>query len=100
MAAQWVIHVVGPNFTAGERDRSLLTSCYRNALAVADEVGARTIAFPLVSAGIYGWPKDDAIAAAVETLSSTATQKVLGFSSVTRSAANSPIVDEAVACLR
>ena len=74
MAAQWVIHVVGPNFTAGERDRSLLTSCYRNALAVADEVGARTVAFPLVSAGIYGWPKDDAVAAAVETLSSTPTQ--------------------------
>ena len=51
MAAQWVIHVVGPNFTAGERDRSLLTSCYSNALGVADELGARTIAFPLVSAG-------------------------------------------------
>jgi O-acetyl-ADP-ribose deacetylase (regulator of RNase III) len=74
MPAQWVIHVVGPNFAAGERDRSLLTSCYSNALAVADEVGARTIAFPLVSAGIYGWPKDDAVAAAVETLSTTATQ--------------------------
>ena len=74
MPAQWVIHVVGPNFAAGERDRSLLTSCYSHALAVADEVGARTIAFPLVSAGIYGWPKDDAVAAAVETLSATATQ--------------------------
>ena len=68
MPARWVIHVVGPNFTAGERDRSLLTSCYANALAVADELGARTIAFPLVSAGIYGWPKEDAVAAAVETL--------------------------------
>jgi O-acetyl-ADP-ribose deacetylase (regulator of RNase III) len=74
MAARWVIHVVGPNYTAGERDRSLLTSCYGNALAVADEVGARTVAFPLVSAGIYGWPKPDAVAAAVETLSSTPTQ--------------------------
>ena len=73
MAARWVIHVVGPNFTAGERDRWLLTSCYRNALGVADEIGARTIAFPLVSAGIYGWPKDDAIAAAIETLTSTTT---------------------------
>jgi O-acetyl-ADP-ribose deacetylase (regulator of RNase III) len=74
LAARWVIHVVGPDFTAGERDRSLLTSCYSNALAVADELGARTIAFPLVSAGIYGWPKDDAVTAAVETLASTATQ--------------------------
>lgn len=68
MPARWVIHVVGPNWTAGERDRSLLTSCYANALRVADELGARTVAFPLVSAGIYGWPRDDAIAAAVETL--------------------------------
>lgn len=71
LPARWVIHVVGPNRTAGETDRSLLTSCYANALAVADEVGARTIAFPLVSAGVYGWPKDDAVAAAVETLRST-----------------------------
>ena len=74
MAATWVIHVVGPNFTAGERDRGLLTSCYRNALAVADELGARTIAFPLVSAGVYGWPRQDAIAAAVETLRATPTE--------------------------
>ncbi|MET0838449.1 MAG: O-acetyl-ADP-ribose deacetylase [Marmoricola sp.] len=74
MAATWVIHVVGPNHAAGERDRSLLTSCYTNALAVADEIGARTLAFPLVSAGIYGWPKDDAVAAAVETLRSTPTK--------------------------
>jgi O-acetyl-ADP-ribose deacetylase (regulator of RNase III) len=71
MPARWVIHVVGPNFTAGQRDRSLLTSCYANALRVADELGARTVAFPLVSAGVYGWPKDDAIAAAVETLRAT-----------------------------
>ncbi|MGH3361184.1 MAG: macro domain-containing protein, partial [Nocardioides sp.] len=74
LPAQWVIHVVGPNFTAGQTDRSLLTSCYARALAVADELGARSVAFPLVSAGIYGWPKDDAIAAAVETLWATRTE--------------------------
>jgi O-acetyl-ADP-ribose deacetylase len=74
MPARWVIHVVGPNHNAGERDRSLLTSCYANALAVADELGASTVAFPLVSAGVYGWPKKDAVAAAVETLTGTATQ--------------------------
>jgi O-acetyl-ADP-ribose deacetylase (regulator of RNase III) len=73
MPASWVIHVVGPNYAAGERDRSLLTSCYSRALAVADELGARSIAFPLISAGIYGWPKDDAIATAVETLRDTPT---------------------------
>ena len=74
LPAQWVIHVVGPNHAAGERDRSLLTSCYRRALEVADELGARTVAFPLVSAGIYGWPKEDAVDAALETLRGTETQ--------------------------
>jgi O-acetyl-ADP-ribose deacetylase len=74
LPARWVIHVVGPNFTAGERDRSLLTSCYANALRVADELGARTMAFPLVSAGVYGWPREDAVDAALETLESTPTQ--------------------------
>jgi O-acetyl-ADP-ribose deacetylase (regulator of RNase III) len=73
LSAQWVIHVVGPNFLAGERDRTLLTSCYANALRIADEMGARSIAFPLVSAGIYGWPLEDAAAAAVETLQATPT---------------------------
>jgi O-acetyl-ADP-ribose deacetylase len=71
MPARWVIHVVGPNYAAGETDRGLLTSCYSRALAVADELGAATVAFPLVSAGIYGWPLDDAIDAAVQTLRST-----------------------------
>lgn len=73
MPARWVIHVVGPNHNRGERDRSLLTSCYSNALSVADELGAETIAFPLISAGSYGWPFDDAVDAAVDTLRSTAT---------------------------
>jgi O-acetyl-ADP-ribose deacetylase (regulator of RNase III) len=73
LAARWVIHVVGPNHRAGETDRSLLTSCYSRALAVADELGARSVAFPLVSAGIYGWPKADAIEAAISTLRSTDT---------------------------
>jgi O-acetyl-ADP-ribose deacetylase len=73
LPARWVIHVVGPNYRAGERDRRLLTSCYSNALRVADELGARTVAFPLVSAGIYGWPLQDAADAAVETLRATHT---------------------------
>ena len=73
LPARWVIHVVGPNYTAGQRDRALLTSCYRNALHVADDLGARTVAFPLVSAGIYGWPMEDAVDAAIDTLRSTPT---------------------------
>jgi O-acetyl-ADP-ribose deacetylase (regulator of RNase III) len=73
LPARWVIHVVGPNYTRGERDRGLLVSCYVDALRVADELGARSVAFPLVSAGVYGWPLDDAVAAAVDTLRSTPT---------------------------
>jgi O-acetyl-ADP-ribose deacetylase (regulator of RNase III) len=74
MPARWVIHVVGPNYRAGQTDRSLLTSCYARALEVADELGARTIAFPLVSAGIYGWPLADAVDAAVSTLEGAETR--------------------------
>ncbi|WP_114422484.1 O-acetyl-ADP-ribose deacetylase [Nocardioides houyundeii] len=74
LPARWVIHVVGPNYTRGETDRALLTSCYRRALEVADELGARSVAFPLVSAGVYGWPLDDAIDAALETLRATPTR--------------------------
>lgn len=73
LPSRWVIHTVGPNHAAGQRDRSLLVSCYRRSLEVADELGARSVAFPLISAGIYGWPKDDAIAAAVETISGAET---------------------------
>lgn len=68
LPAQWVIHTVGPNYRAGQRDRGLLESCYRRSLQVAHELGVGRIAFPLISAGIYGWPKEDAIAVAVETV--------------------------------
>jgi O-acetyl-ADP-ribose deacetylase (regulator of RNase III) len=74
LPARWVIHVVGPNHRAGERDRSLLQACYTNALRVADELGASTVAFPLVSAGVYGWPRQDAIRCAVDTLRGTPTR--------------------------
>jgi O-acetyl-ADP-ribose deacetylase (regulator of RNase III) len=72
MPAEWVIHVVGPVYGVG--DRSLLTSCYQRALEVADELSARSIAFPLISAGVYGWPKDDAIAAALEVFAAADTR--------------------------
>nr|WP_135849812.1 O-acetyl-ADP-ribose deacetylase [Serinibacter arcticus] len=71
LPASRVIHTVGPNHAAGQRDRALLVSCYRRSLEVADELRAGTVAFPLVSAGIYGWPLQDAADAAVETLAST-----------------------------
>jgi O-acetyl-ADP-ribose deacetylase (regulator of RNase III) len=74
LPATWVIHTVGPNYAAGERDRALLESCYRRALEVADELGARTVSFPLISAGIYAWPLNDAIDAAVTTIATTPTR--------------------------
>ncbi len=71
LPARWVIHVVGPVYGRGSREQ--LVSCYANALRVADELGARSVAFPLISAGIYGWPLDDAIRAAVDTIRGTRT---------------------------
>jgi O-acetyl-ADP-ribose deacetylase len=60
LPARWVIHTVGPVYRPGEDRGGLLASCYLESLRVADELGARTVAFPAVSAGIYGWPLDDA----------------------------------------
>ena len=74
MPARWVIHVVGPVHSRSEDRTELLASCYRNALAVADELGATSIAFPAVSAGIYGWPIGDAADVAVGTVASTPTK--------------------------
>jgi O-acetyl-ADP-ribose deacetylase (regulator of RNase III) len=55
LAARWVIHTVGPNRHRGETDPDLLASCFRRSLQVARAVGASSVAFPAVSAGIYGW---------------------------------------------
>lgn len=77
LPARWVIHTVGPNYTAGQRDRSLLISCYRTSLAIADKLRVRSIAFPLISAGIYGWPRTDAIATAIDTIRAHTTSTVV-----------------------
>ncbi|MDT7840127.1 O-acetyl-ADP-ribose deacetylase (regulator of RNase III) [Streptomyces sp. TLI_55] len=66
--ARWVIHTVGPVFSASEDRSDLLASCYRESLKVADELGARTVAFPAISTGVYRWPMDDAARIAVETV--------------------------------
>lgn len=71
LPARWVIHTVGPNRRAGETDRGLLVSCYRRCLEVADELGARTVAFPLVGAGVYGWSVEESVAAALEGFGET-----------------------------
>ena len=68
--ARFVIHTVGPIYfehTPSEAE-ALLTFCYENSLNLAKEKGLKTIAFPLISAGVYGYPQRDAIRVAVETM--------------------------------
>ncbi|TXS52376.1 O-acetyl-ADP-ribose deacetylase [Streptomyces sp. uw30] len=71
--ARWVIHTVGPVWSASEDRSELLASCYRESLRVADELGARTVAFPAVSTGVYRWPMDDAARIATQTVRNTPT---------------------------
>jgi O-acetyl-ADP-ribose deacetylase (regulator of RNase III) len=68
LPASWVIHTVGPNWHAGQRDRALLASCFAESLAVARTLGAESVAFPAISAGIYGWDRDVVAETAVETV--------------------------------
>ena len=68
LPARWVIHTVGPVYAKSEDRSELLASCYRESLRVADELGAAVVAFPAVSAGIYGWPLDDAARIALSTV--------------------------------
>ena len=73
LPARWVIHTVGPVYTESKDHSELLASCYRESLRVADELDAHTIAFPAVSAGIYGWPLADAARIALTTIQNTPT---------------------------
>ncbi|MER7407196.1 O-acetyl-ADP-ribose deacetylase [Streptomyces sp. NPDC000070] len=72
--ARWVIHTVGPVYQGSGGDPALLASCYRESLRVADTIGARTVAFPAISTGVYGWPMEDAARIAVETVRATETE--------------------------
>lgn len=75
LPARWVIHTVGPVWRGGHRgEAELLASCYRRSLEVADELGARSIAFPAISTGIYGYPRPEAARIAVTTLRETPTE--------------------------
>ena len=68
LPARWVIHTVGPVYSPA-RDRSgLLASCHAESLRVAGDLGARTVAFPAISAGAYGWPAGDAARIAVSAV--------------------------------
>lgn len=69
LPSKYVIHTVGPRWIGGKhRERELLTSCYMNSLKLAEEYECKSVAFPLISAGIYGYPKQEAFEVAVETI--------------------------------
>ncbi|WP_033213577.1 O-acetyl-ADP-ribose deacetylase [Kitasatospora phosalacinea] len=74
LPARWVVHTVGPVYRAEDhRERAeLLASCYRESLRVAAGLGARTVAFPAISAGIFGWPLEDAARIALEAVAAEA----------------------------
>ena len=70
LPAKWVIHTVGPVYSISEDRSETLASAYRESLRVARHIGARTLAFPAISAGVYGWPLASATRIAVDTVRS------------------------------
>lgn len=70
LPARWVVHTVGPVHSQREDRTAVLASAYSESLRVASELGARSIAFPAISAGVYGWPMDDAARVAVRAVRS------------------------------
>ncbi|MEZ0447027.1 O-acetyl-ADP-ribose deacetylase [Cellulomonas sp. ICMP 17802] len=68
LPARWVLHTVGPNRHRGQTDPVLLASCFARPLELAVELGASSVAFPAVSAGVYGWALDDVARIAVGTV--------------------------------
>jgi len=68
LPATWVIHTVGPVYGVARDPASLLARCHTSSLAVADEIGARSVAFPAISTGAYGYPLDEAAEVAIRAL--------------------------------
>ena len=88
LPARWIIHAVGPRWGGGNKgEAELLASCYRRSLEVANELGAKSLAFPAISTGIYGYPPEAAARIAVDTVRSTPTQvelvKLVAFDEAT-----------------
>jgi O-acetyl-ADP-ribose deacetylase (regulator of RNase III) len=65
LPARWIVHTAGPVYSGSAEDAELLARCHRSALQVADELGARTVAFPAISTGVYGYPVEEAAPVAI-----------------------------------
>jgi O-acetyl-ADP-ribose deacetylase (regulator of RNase III) len=75
LPARWIIHTVGPVWHGGgQGEADALASCYQRSLAVADELGARSVAFPAISTGVFGYPPDRAAEVAVEAVRAATTE--------------------------
>jgi O-acetyl-ADP-ribose deacetylase (regulator of RNase III) len=80
LRARWIIHAVGPRWRGGDHgEAELLAACYRRSLMIAAELGARSIAFPAISTGIYGYPANEAAGIAVSTIRSVLASTPLGI---------------------
>jgi O-acetyl-ADP-ribose deacetylase len=73
LPARWVIHTVGPIYSGAPEDATTLRRAYLSSLRVADDVGARSVAFPAISSGAYGYPLKEAAEVAIGTVSEAAT---------------------------
>jgi O-acetyl-ADP-ribose deacetylase (regulator of RNase III) len=92
LPARWVIHTVGPVWAQSVDRTPLLRACYTNSLRVAAELGAESVAFPLISSGIYRWPKRDAVVQALDAIAtapaSVADIRLVLFDGATRAVAD------------
>ena len=76
LPARWVVHTAGPIWSADDDRSAVPPSCYTESLRVADGLGARSVAFPAISAGVYGWPLEDAAVQAVAGVRAAAVEHV------------------------
>ncbi len=74
LPARWVIHTVGPVYSASEDRGDILSSCFTESLRVAEELGAGSVAFPAISTGVYRWPLDDAARIAARAVMNSSAQ--------------------------
>lgn len=76
LTARWIIHTAGPIYRGSPSDATLLRACHISCLRIADELGARTVAFPAISTGVYGYPVSEAAPIALDAVRKADTQVI------------------------